>query len=68
MRFDIIKIDPIFFPFLDAHRASGDHEQAINIWKTKTLPVYKVELGDHPWTASILRFIGSSYTRPRRTH
>ena len=61
MRFDIIKIDPIFFPFLDAHRASGDHEQAINIWKTKTLPVYKVELGDHPWTASILRFIGSSY-------
>ena len=23
--------------------------------------MYKVELGDHPWTASILRFIGSSY-------
>ncbi|CAH3022852.1 unnamed protein product [Porites evermanni] len=45
----------------NAHRASGDHKQAINIWKTETLPVYKDELGDHPWTASILRFIGSSY-------
>ena len=61
MRFDIIKIDPIFFPFLDAHRASGDHKQAINIWKTETLPVYKDALGDHPWTASILQDIGSSY-------
>ena len=40
-----------------------NREQAINIWKTETLPVYKDELGDHPWTASILRFIGSSYWR-----
>ena len=38
-----------------------NREQAINIWKTQTLPVYKDELGDHPWTASILRYIGSSY-------
>ena len=56
-----LKLTLSFFLFLDAHRASGDHEQAINIWKTETLPVYKVELGEHPWTASILRFIGSSY-------
>ena len=61
MRFVTIKINPIFFLVLDAHRASGDHEQAINIWKTKTLPVYKDVLGDHPWTASILRYIASSY-------
>ena len=50
-----------FFLLLDAHGASGDHEQAIRIWQTETLPVYKDELGDHPWTASILRYIGSSY-------
>ncbi|CAH3028813.1 unnamed protein product, partial [Porites evermanni] len=28
----------------DAHRASGDHEKAIKVWKTETLPVYKDEL------------------------
>ena len=59
---DTIKIDPVFFfLLLDAHRASGNHEQAINIWKTETLPVYKDVLGDHPWTASILRYIAGSY-------
>ena len=62
MRFVTIKINPIFFLVLDAHRASGDHEQAINIWKTETLPVYKDELGDHPWTASILQYIAGSYS------
>ena len=52
----------LFFPLvLDAHRESGDHEQAIRIWQTETLPVYKDVLGDHPWTASILRFIATSY-------
>ena len=50
-----------FFLVLDAHRKSENHEQAINIWKTETLPVYKDELGDHPWTASILRYIAGSY-------
>ena len=53
---------PVFvFLVLDAHRKSEDHEQAIRIWQTETLPVYKDELGDHPWTASILRYIASSY-------
>ena len=52
-----------FFPqlVLDAYRACGDHKQAIDIWKKETLPVYNDELGDHPWTASILRYIASSY-------
>ena len=57
MRFDTY----LFFLVLDAHRKSGDHEQAIRIWQTETLPVYKDELGDHPWTASILRYIAGSY-------
>ena len=61
MRFDTIKINPIFFLVLDAYRACGDHKQAIDIWKRETLPVYKDKLGDHPWTASILRYIASSY-------
>ncbi|KAM7451179.1 hypothetical protein ABFA07_001239 [Porites harrisoni] len=45
----------------NAHRASKNHKQAIDIWKTETLPVYKDVLGDHPWTASILRYIAGSY-------
>ena len=61
MRFETIKINPIFFLVLDAHRRSGDHEQAIRIWQKETLPVYTDVLGDHPWTASILRYIASSY-------
>ena len=39
----------------------GDHRKAIDIWKEETLPVYKGELGDHPWTASILRYMAGSY-------
>ena len=46
---------------LDACRACGDHKQAIDIWKKETLPVYEDVLGDHPWTASILRYIAGSY-------
>ena len=46
---------------LDSYRLSGDHQEAIDIWKENTLPVYKEQLGDHPWTASILSYIADSY-------
>ena len=46
---------------LDSYRLSGDHQKAIDIWKENTLPVYKEQLGDHPWTASILSYIADSY-------
>ena len=46
---------------LDSHRLCGDHQKAIDIWKKNTLPVYKQQLGDHPWTASILSYIADSY-------
>ena len=46
---------------LDSYRLCGDYQTAIDIWKENTLPVYKEELGDHPWTASILSFIADSY-------
>ena len=46
---------------LDSYRLCGDHQEAIDIWKENTLPVYKEQLGDHPWTASILSYIADSY-------
>ena len=46
---------------LDSYRLCGDHQKAIDIWKENTLPVYNDQLGDHPWTASILSHIAVSY-------
>ncbi|KAL9986672.1 hypothetical protein ACROYT_G000846 [Oculina patagonica] len=45
----------------NSYRLCGDHKTAIEIWKMNTLPVYKEELGDHPWTASIVHYIADSY-------
>ena len=45
----------------DSYRLFGDHQKAIDIWKENTLPVYNDQLGDHPWTASILSHIAVSY-------
>ena len=50
----------LFFS-LDTYRECCDHKKAIDIWKKETFPIYKGELGDHPWTASILRYIAGSY-------
>ncbi|XP_027060122.1 uncharacterized protein LOC113686676 [Pocillopora damicornis] len=44
----------------NSYRLCGDHQEAIDIWKKNTLPVYQEQLGDHPWTASILSFIADS--------
>lgn len=46
---------------LDFYRVLGDHQQAIKIWEEKTLKVYTSELGEHPWTGTILLFIAESY-------
>lgn len=35
--------------------------KALEVWLTETLPVYQVQLGVHPWTASILQHIASIY-------
>ncbi|KAJ7326134.1 hypothetical protein OS493_027985 [Desmophyllum pertusum] len=43
------------------YRHCRDFLKAIKFWTTETLPVYKEELGEHPWTASILNFIADSY-------
>ena len=46
---------------LDSYQLCDDHQKAIDIWKENTLPVYKEQLGDHPWTASILSYIAGSF-------
>ncbi|XP_015770920.1 PREDICTED: uncharacterized protein LOC107349308 isoform X5 [Acropora digitifera] len=50
-----------------AHYTLGDHQKAIDVWEKKTLPVYKKQLGEHPWTASILHFIARSYMALAKT-
>ena len=49
------------YTLLDSYQLCDDHQKAIDIWKENTLPVYKEQLGDHPWTASILSYIADSY-------
>ena len=49
------------FHFVDSYRHCGDYKAALDVWLTKTLPVYKEQLGIHPWTASILQHIASMY-------
>lgn len=34
---------------------------AIKTWEKETLPAYRKELGDHPWTATLLHAIGDAY-------
>ena len=58
------KADSLFFllfHFSGTYRYRADHRNAIRIWEEETLPVYERELGEHPWTASILYFIATSY-------
>ena len=56
-----VKSISCLYTLLDSYRLCGDHQKAIEIWKENTLPVYKEQLGDHPWTASILSYIADSY-------
>ena len=51
----------------DAHCVLGDHQKAIDIWEEKTLPIYQNQLGEHPWTATMLHFIALSYMALAKT-
>ncbi|XP_068705615.1 uncharacterized protein [Montipora foliosa] len=44
----------------NAYCTLGDHQKAIDIWEKETLPIYRDQLGEHPWTATILHFIALS--------
>ena len=39
----------------------GDHQEAIAIRERETLPIYKKQLGDHPFTATILNNLSNNY-------
>ena len=49
--------------FLDAYRHLGRYCEAIEIWTTDVLPVYTVELGDHPFTANALNWLGICFLK-----
>ena len=51
----------VFSFSLATYRECSDHQRAIDIWKEETLRVYKEQLGDHPWTASVLQYMAGSY-------
>ncbi|XP_074620738.1 uncharacterized protein LOC141879355 isoform X3 [Acropora palmata] len=46
----------------NAYCILDDHQKAIDIWEKETFPIYQKQLGEHPWTATILHFIAVSYT------
>jgi len=39
----------------------GDHQEAIAVREGQTLPIYKEQLGDHPFTATILNSLSNNY-------
>ncbi|XP_031574987.1 uncharacterized protein LOC116308654 [Actinia tenebrosa] len=44
-----------------AVRFCNKHTQAIEIFETRCLPVYKEHLGDHPWVASLLSYMSKCH-------
>ncbi|XP_068736866.1 uncharacterized protein [Montipora capricornis] len=52
----------------NAYCTLGDHQKAIDIWEEETLPIYRNQLGEHPWTATILHFIALSYKALAKTN
>ena len=44
----------------------GDHQEAIAIREQQTLPIYREQLGDHPFTATILNNLSNNYYALRK--
>ena len=38
-----------------------NHQEAITVRETRTLPIYREQLGDHPFTATILNNLSNNY-------
>ena len=47
--------------FLVAQSLEGEHQEAINVRVQRTLPIYREQLGDHPFTATILNKLSNNY-------
>ena len=39
----------------------GEHDEAIAVREQQTLPIYREQLGDHPFTATILNNLSNNY-------
>ena len=44
----------------------GEHQEAIAIREQQTLPIYREQLGDHPFTATILNNLSNNYYALRK--
>ncbi|KAJ7384471.1 hypothetical protein OS493_021100 [Desmophyllum pertusum] len=42
---------------------SGEYQAAVNIWRNICLVRYRELLGTHPFTASLLHYIGDAYQK-----
>ncbi|XP_048583925.1 uncharacterized protein LOC116608999 isoform X2 [Nematostella vectensis] len=41
--------------------SAGRHKSAATIWSSKCLPIYSSIMGEHPFTATLLQYIGDAY-------
>ena len=44
-----------------AQSLEGEHQDAIEVREQQTLPIYREQLGDHPFTATILNQLSNNY-------
>ena len=47
--------------FLVAQSLEGEHREAIVVRELQTLPIYREQLGNHPFTATILNNLSNNY-------
>ena len=44
-----------------AQSLEGEHQEAIKVREQRTLPIYREQLGEHPFTATILNNLSNNY-------
>jgi len=58
---DIVMLAATYNDMAVALSLEGDHQQAILVRERQTLPIYREQLGDHPFTATILNNLSNNY-------
>ncbi|XP_020629751.1 uncharacterized protein LOC110066842 isoform X3 [Orbicella faveolata] len=58
---DIIMLAATYNDMAVALSLEGDHQEAILVRERQTLPIYREQLGDHPFTATILNNLSNNY-------
>ncbi len=54
-------MNEIIIFFVVAQSLEGEHRQAIEVREEQTLPIYRGQLADHPFTATILNNLSNNY-------